>query len=53
MYIFEFSDGIFKTCATYSKKKSFHLIEESLCTFYELKKSKMQVATQYLVKILL
>jgi hypothetical protein len=34
---------------TYTKKKSFHLIEESMCTFYELK-SKMQATTQFYVK---
>ncbi len=28
---------LFRHQTTYIKKKSFHLIEESLCTFYELK----------------
>ncbi len=35
---------------TYSKKKSFHLKEESMCTFYELKKSKIQATSQYFIK---
>ncbi len=42
MYVFEISikRRIFDTPSTYSKKKGFPLIEESLCTFYELESPK-------------
>ena len=43
MYIFEISTKrriFFIPHSTYSKKKSFHLILGSVCTFYELKSPK-------------
>ncbi len=36
--------------STHSKRKCFHLIEESICTFYEVKSRKKQATTQYFRK---
>ncbi len=46
MYIFEISikDGFLIPHLTYSKKKSFHRKEESMCSFYEL---KVKIAGNY------
>jgi hypothetical protein len=38
--------------STYSKEKSVRLTEESMCSIFELIKSKMQATTQYFVKFL-